>query len=399
MPYLKRLFEQSGFSPHSLGRIARLMRRCIDADALAIYLMEGDDLQRAFSSRDYPASTAGERAFLGELVGSSITSIRDVTSDEPTWAEWAMRTTDFRWWASAPIQPPSREEAFGYLVVADTKPRTLSDEDRERMVDATRLIVDHLEARRLNARMAQLDRMTTIGTLATGVAHEINNPLSFVGGNIQFALRTVDEKLDVQSGSAAAEIVEALEDALAGSRRVRDVVRDLHRLARGSRGGDDFTIEPVSIEQALETSLNIARNHIERCAHLVVEVDDLPPVMGNEPKLGQVFLNLLVNAAQAIPPGDIESNEVRIEADYDDDEIVVAVSDSGEGIPPEHLDSIFEPFFSTKASEEGTGLGLAISKYIVTTLGGDIEVDSSVGEGTTFRVILPTATSHGPPES
>jgi PAS domain S-box-containing protein len=255
---------------------------------------------------------------------------------------------------------------------------------------------DVSEDRRLRARMADIDRMVTLGTVAAGVAHEINNPLSYISGNVQFALILLEEdenfKTLEQREQTWSSLVEALHDAMDGSRRVRDVVRDLHKLA-GRSTELDYSTEQLSITEPLQTSLSIARNHITDRAKIVCDfADGVPDVIGNESKLGQVFLNILINAAQAIPPGNIEDNEVSIEVFSRGDDVVAAISDTGAGIPEKDRARLFEPFFSTKPADEGTGLGLAISKNIITELGGRIEVDSTVGEGTTVSVVLPAYT-------
>jgi signal transduction histidine kinase len=126
----------------------------------------------------------------------------------------------------------------------------------------------------------------------------------------------------------------------------------------------------------------------------VEELDNVPPVSGSASRLGQVFLNLLINAAQAIPEGHVEENEIRIAARPDTAErVVVEIRDTGCGIPPENLDKIFDPFFTTKPVGEGTGLGLSLVHSIITAVGGTITVESQVNQGTTFHITLPTAST------
>ncbi len=391
----------------SMERMARLAIRSLGVVAVAVYLKsDGGSWRRGFASREFPEHGPGEQAFIQTLSGSGIEVVDDV-SQHPQLSRctWSERPAELQFWASAPVRASGQAGPAGQLVVAGLLPKESSTREsaisedaeglRQTLRDLGELVVEQLEARHLHARMAQMDRVITVGTLAAGVAHEINNPLSFVGGNIQFALRLLEE--DDRSGSLSVEeVADALRDALEGSRRVRDVVRDLHRLASGSGNSNEFTIEPVSVNTALSSSINIARNHVEQRARLTSEIIELPTVMGNESKIGQVFLNLLINAAQAIPRGDVAGNEVHVGARATEDAVVISISDTGKGIAQEHLDNIFEPFFSTKASEEGTGLGLAISQHIITTLGGDIEVESAPGKGTTFRVLIPRADSLGP---
>jgi len=146
----------------------------------------------------------------------------------------------------------------------------------------------------------------------------------------------------------------------------------------------------VEIARVIESCVNMAWNEIRHRARLVKELAPVPPVVANEGRLGQVFLNLLVNAAQAIPEGRAEAHRIRVRAaPAGGDRVAIEISDDGAGIPPEILPRIFDPFFTTKPPGEGTGLGLSICHSIVSALGGEIEVESEVGRGSTFRVLLP----------
>jgi CheY-like chemotaxis protein len=168
---------------------------------------------------------------------------------------------------------------------------------------------------------------------------------------------------------------------------VRLIVRDLKVF---SRSGDEERRGPVDLEQVLESSVRLAWNEIRHRARLERDYTAIPPAWGNESRLGQVFLNLLVNAAQALPAGRSEENEIRLITRAVEGGVVVEIRDSGIGIGPDVLPNIFDPFFTTKAAGVGTGLGLAICHRIVTGLGGSIEVESQVGRGTAFKVRLPT---------
>jgi signal transduction histidine kinase len=183
---------------------------------------------------------------------------------------------------------------------------------------------------------------------------------------------------------------EALDEACDGAERVRRIVLDLKAFSRS-----DETTLPVDVRAVLETSLAVARHDISSRATLVSLLAAVPCVAANEGRLGQVFLNLLVNAAQAIPEGDPSGNEVRVTTAWADSgaRVVVEISDTGCGIPPENVERIFDPFFTTKPAGVGTGLGLAISRRIVASLGGEIEVQTAVGKGSTFRVTLPSMTA------
>ena len=185
-----------------------------------------------------------------------------------------------------------------------------------------------------------------------------------------------------------AQARQALADLGQGVDRVRAVVRDLRTLSQA----DGERREPIRVERALEAALHMASVEIRHRARLVQELGATPPVVADESRLGQVFLNLLVNAAHAIPEGRADANEIRVRTFVDGGRVAVEVTDSGAGIAPEHRARIFDPFFTTKPVGQGTGLGLAISRGIVHGLGGEIQLDSQVGRGTTFRVLLPAAT-------
>jgi signal transduction histidine kinase len=180
-------------------------------------------------------------------------------------------------------------------------------------------------------------------------------------------------------------VLEALGESRAGCQRIRDIVLDLKTFSRG----DEESRGPVNLHTVLDSCANIARGEIRHRAQLVKDYGELPPVHANESRLGQIFLNLIVNAAQAIPEADVKSHEIRITTTHEGEWVVVAVKDSGIGIPPENRARLFDPFFTTKPIGVGTGLGLSICHGIVLGMGGRIEVESEVGQGTTFRVFLP----------
>jgi CheY-like chemotaxis protein/two-component sensor histidine kinase len=179
--------------------------------------------------------------------------------------------------------------------------------------------------------------------------------------------------------------VDTLKDAQVGAQRVQAIVRDLKAFSRAT----DEPNTAVSLGPVIDYAVRMAGVEIRHRAELVVDVGDVPTVLGSETRLGQVFLNLLVNAAQAIPEGADAANTISVRAAREGDFVVVSVTDTGEGIDPATLSRIFEPFLSTKS--HGTGLGLAICHGIVTKLGGSINVTSAVGHGSTFRVSLPIA--------
>lgn len=227
------------------------------------------------------------------------------------------------------------------------------------------------------------DRMASVGMLAAGVAHEINNPLAAVLANIELVTSTIG------SGPDFAEIREMLADARCAADRVRQIVRDLKIFSRHEHTGDGA----VDIRHVLDSTLRMAWNEIRHRAQLIKDYGETPLVRGSESRLGQVFLNLIINAAQAVPEGAAERNTIRVATRTTGQAVIVEVTDSGAGMSGDILRHLFTPFFTTKSPGEGMGLGLAIAYRIVTTMGGTIEVDSEPGRGTTFRVTLPAASA------
>ncbi len=240
------------------------------------------------------------------------------------------------------------------------------------------------------------DRMAALGTLSAGVAHEINDPLTYLLVNLDHVLRRLraatasdDPAADlVADGTGGLSgLVKSLQHAVDGANRVRQIVDDLSTFSQGSvdqRGVTD-------VRGLVESAVQMASHEIRHRARLVKNLGEVPPVDANEARLGQVFLNLLVNAAQAIPEGQADEHEIRVSSRTDErGNAVVEVSDTGTGIDPENLPRIFDPFFTTKG-DGGTGLGLSISHGTIKALGGDIGATSQPGGGSAFRVVLPPA--------
>ncbi|WP_375769843.1 ATP-binding protein [Archangium gephyra] len=241
----------------------------------------------------------------------------------------------------------------------------------------------------LQAAQSQLlfaDRLATVGQLAAGVGHELNNPLAFVLSNLNYAQQVVTEMEAAPTPVERRELLESLADAREGAERVRLIVRDLRMLSHP----DDREMGPVDLVKVVRSAAKMAAHEIRGRARLVQAVDNVPPVHGNSARLCQVFLNLLINAAHAIAPGAVERNEIALSARVDGTQrVTVEVRDTGSGIPPDRLERIFEPFFTTKPAAEGSGLGLSVCKSIISAHGGDLSVESEPGQGTTFRVSLP----------
>ncbi|HEX2677629.1 MAG TPA: response regulator [Polyangiales bacterium] len=231
------------------------------------------------------------------------------------------------------------------------------------------------------------DRMASIGMLAAGVGHEINNPLTAVLGNLDLVRATLEEGATLDEAGVA-DISRRLQDAAAAAERVRIIVRDLKIFSRHQ----EPQAGPLAVQPVLESSLRMAWNEVRHRARIEKSFGPVPLVEAAESRLGQVFLNLIVNAAQAMSESNFANNVLRV-GTYTDaaGRAVIEVSDTGSGMGPETLRRIFHPFFTTKSAGVGTGLGLAICHRIVRSFDGEIAVSSELGKGTTFRVILPAA--------
>jgi PAS domain S-box-containing protein len=256
------------------------------------------------------------------------------------------------------------------------------------------LVRDVTEQRKLQSQLMVSDRMASIGTLAAGVAHEINNPLAAVIANLEFIADTLapDAKSLGEStgqgseGRLREQLTGPVADARDAAERVRVIVRDLKVF---SRSPADEARGPVNVEGVMESSLRMAWNEIRHHAVLLKQYDAVPEVEGNEARLGQVFVNLLVNAAQSLATETAERNEVTVRTRLEGARVIIEVGDNGPGIQPAIIARIFDAFFTTKPVGTGTGLGLAICQRIVTDMGGELTVASTVGIGTVFRVALP----------
>lgn len=267
-----------------------------------------------------------------------------------------------------------------------------------RLLIAERAIADSArrasERQDMESRLAFADRMASVGTLTAGVAHELNNPLMYVLSNLRLTREEI-EAIDETEWSE--RVKQQLEEAIHGALRMQDIVRDLKTFSRV----DDDPRSNVDVRMVLESSINICWNEIRHKASLQRDFGPTPAVHVNESRLGQVFLNLLINASQAMPDREVSSNRITVRTGTDAEGwAVVEVEDNGTGIEPERISRVFEPFFTTKAVSEGTGLGLSICRSIVHDAGGTIEVESEPGRGTRFVVKLPaSATSHAAQET
>ncbi|MCY1073539.1 two-component system sensor histidine kinase NtrB [Archangium lansingense] len=243
---------------------------------------------------------------------------------------------------------------------------------------------DITERKRLEAQLRMADRMVSAGTLATGVAHEINNPLTFVSANLTYLEEQLTEMMVMPE--ALPELREVLSETREGVGRIRELVQDLKSFARA----DDERSGPVDVHRVVDSALRLMRSALRHRTQVVRAFGEVPPVRGNESRLGQVLINLLVNALQALPPRTPDDNRIQVSTWREGPHhVVLQVEDNGQGIPIEIQRRIFEPFFTTKPVGVGTGLGLSICNTIVQGMGGRIEVRSQPGQGTAFQLRLP----------
>lgn len=274
----------------------------------------------------------------------------------------------------------------------------------------TELAQQKAELIRLQARIVQSEKMASLGLLAAGVAHELNNPAGFIYSNLDVLkvyvdrltqclhayedvelsadLKTrIDElRKEIDYENIMSDLSSVLADCYTGAERIRDVVQNLRLFSRL----DEAEIKRVDLKEGIEATVRLLSRYFKN-GHIAIQRDygELPPVNCNAAQLNQVWMNLLVNAAQAI--GD-NNGELRITTRYDGTKVTVTIADTGHGIPSANLKKIFDPFFTTKPVGEGTGLGMSISHGIIEQHGGSIAVESALGKGTTFRITLPIDT-------
>jgi signal transduction histidine kinase len=250
-------------------------------------------------------------------------------------------------------------------------------------------IQDRTAQRRSERLLRERQKLESIGILAAGVAHEVNNPLAFVRANLAH-LRTLVEalpKAPAREGGAIVavdldEMGEVVDESIDGLDRIARIVESMLRFARHS----DEMLRPVDLDEVLDEALRLAALRRDASVHVRRTGGPVPPVLASAERLVQVMLNLLLNARQAL--GDRTDGVIEAESDTEGDHVVVRIRDNGPGIPPELQQRIFDPFFTTRSPDAGTGLGLSIAFDIVREHGGTLEVTSRVGVGSCFTVRL-----------
>ena len=318
-------------------------------------------------------------------------------------------------------------EVYDNLQQIKTQNKQLEIKTNELECSYQQLKEAHEDIQKTHQQLVQSEKMASLGQIAAGVAHEINNPLAFVLSNIQIlgdyfeVIVSIIEKyqltnervLDSCDGTCAngvdsallltdfveqikdiknieqeknlsflfSDIPAMLEESSIGLLRVKDIVTNLKRFAHS--GGEGFDV--FDVNECLDTTLKVTWNELKYSINVVRDYGDIPQVVCSIGKLGQVFMNLILNARDACN----KEGELVIKTYQEDEFVVISFQDNGEGIPKEKLKRIFDPFFTTKPVGKGTGLGLSVSYRIVQEHKGRLEVDSVENEGTIFRVYLP----------
>jgi PAS domain S-box-containing protein len=310
--------------------------------------------------------------------------------------------------SETPLETALREERsvmiseLGLVNAATGAVRLIGDNaapvvDHGMLVGAVMVFRDVTEERKVQKQLELADRLASLGTMAAGVAHEINNPLAVVIANTSYLEYGLKQLLADSTGTATgptesvrpqvAELGPVLSDLKSAGTRIARIVAELRAFSPPPAN----TSGRADVIHALEWAIRATRTEVKHRARLTANLGEVPLVKGDESRLGQVFVNLLINAAHAIAPGSAADNEVCVSTRTDRaGRAIIEIRDTGGGIPADVGDRIFEPFFTTKPGT-GTGLGLSICHGIVSSFGGEIQVESQVGTGTIFRVVLPPA--------
>jgi PAS domain S-box-containing protein len=288
---------------------------------------------------------------------------------------------------SAPFSIEMGHDAAGRALLIEGKVSPIVFGDRA--LGAVAVLHDMTEQRRHDEQLALTDRLSSLGTLVASVAHEINNPLAYTLGNLGLAgteLASVRSQLtDPHLQTVLDRVMRSLRDAEDGAGRVANTVKELRAFGRM----EERSQRPVDPRACVDWALRLTSNQLLHQARLTTSLREVPSVLANELKLSQVLVNLLTNAVQALT-GEREDNEVRVSSWTDETgSAVIEVEDNGRGMSESVRLAVFEPFFTTKAAGHGTGLGLSICRTIVHDFGGEISVESAVGQGSRFRVRLP----------
>lgn len=245
--------------------------------------------------------------------------------------------------------------------------------------------LDITERKAIQSQLFLADRLASVGTMSAGIAHEINNPLSYVMGNLSQLEEELERLAPLLPSEDRQDFREMLQEASDGAKRVAEIVRDMRTYA----SMDDDVQSPVQLTRVLEMTLNMAAPQLHGIRVLRQEDPEIPMMMAHEARLGQVLFNLIVNAAHALQDTPREDRVLLVKTRGEGQNVVIEIKDNGVGIPSEHLNRIFDPFFTTRPINTGMGLGLFVCHNLVQAFGGKLELDSDHGQGTTVRVTLP----------
>ena len=388
--------------------IVEVARRVMEADDASLMLPDSEGhLYVAYSSSllaEVRAAIGGEERVAARIArGREPVLITNGLGGDPRFAD----IQDYKRVSSSIVYPlMAGERLVGVLNLNRAGPATpfrRADVDRAAVLASQALLA--LENSRLLRQMVASERLASIGQLAASVAHEINNPVSFVLTSHSFLQKRIGQMNrlatafrtepatsparqiweELGGDGLYTDLVQATDDLQDGVRRIRDIVFDLRGLARTE---DNPSL--VDLNDAVRSALRVAAAEL-RGRSLVVNLGVGTMIIGSTGRLSQVFLNLLVNAAQAVSDRHDGQGEIVVETRREEDQIVAEVSNNGPAISPEHLPRIFEPFFTTKNPGMGTGLGLSTSRDIVLRHHGELRVDSSPEQGTRFTLVLPAA--------
>jgi signal transduction histidine kinase len=389
--------SQSFFETNEFDRIPQAIvegsRTLMVADAVVLMMQEAQGrLQVAHACGLSSEEESGLLCELGERVVGALSSDRTPALAAPGLEDRRLGSIQALGKGASVILHPLLvgERVLGVLAMMRRDGlRMFGRKELDRAAMLASHVVLALENGRLAFQLASSERLATLGQVAAGIGHEINNPAAYVLSNLGYiheqvvALRQ-GEPVDLR------ELEQAVLDAREGAHRISDIVRDMRSLGKtDAEAGGWF-----ELNEAIRSALRIARLETMRQASVETELPGGLEVKGSPGPVSQVFVNLLVNAAQALEAVEGTRKEIRVTARREADMAVIEVSDTGPGIPAEVLSRLFQPFFTTKGST-GTGLGLSISRNIVRRLGGDLSVRSVPGDGTVFTVSLPARPREG----
>jgi len=299
-----------------------------------------------------------------ELVLACVDRVRQPDTAAPVSSEHRLRHADGSWrWVEGLYLP-------------------LHQDDDGAVTQALVTLQDVTEARAMRAQLAQAGRLASVGTLASGVAHEVNNPLTYVLFNLAHLKRELEyHAIDTPW---AGGLVECAADAITGANKVRDIVWDIKAFSAVRMD----TVEPVDVNRSVQHALTMANNQLRHRARLDIQLGEIGWLLGSPGRLNQAFLNLVLNAVQAIPEDDGQQHVISVTSFEENHAVHVTIRDDGVGIPQADQERLFDPFFTTR-DHEGSGLGLSICHSIVSSFGGRIWLESAPGAGTAAHVVLP----------